>query len=165
MTRRRPSPAAIRLYEDFHKFEPMEVGDFPARFKIPKEMNFAGAAEHVLYRSDKLNPTTLADEGVIDYIHEHKRGVVVLVAGGRRWRVRVPKYIWSAKTLVYLGECLGFAYRDDEGEFLEAKVRAPRPELFAIPSGKALLVIEGRRKVEAIIFGGKLGVEPRGIVG
>jgi hypothetical protein len=31
--------------------------------------------------------------------------------------------------------------------------------------GKALVVVQGKRKVLALIWGGKLDVEPRGIVG
>lgn len=161
-----PSRKAVQLYEGFHKFAPRDVGPFPDSFKIPREAVRAGRAEYVLYRSDKLNPVTHEDEGVIDYIHEHKEGVIVLVTSRDidGPLVKVPKYIRDTKTLIFLGECLGFGYRDGRG-LIEAEARAPRPELFTLPSGKALLVIQGRRKVEAIIKGGKLGVEPRGIVG
>jgi len=39
------------------------------------------------------------------------------------------------------------------------------PELYTIPAGTALLVVEDKRHVAAIIWGGALGVECRGIVG
>lgn len=162
----RPSPRAVKLYEQFHQFEPVDIGTFPGGFRIPSEAVLAGDAEYVLYRSDKLNPTTGEDEGDIDYIHEHKDGVRVYrtdanFSGPVR---KVPKWIRSARELVRLGECLGFGYVDADGYEVEATVKQPRPELYTIPSGKALLVIEDRRRVVALIWGGKLGVEARGIV-
>jgi hypothetical protein len=67
--------------------------------------------------------------------------------------------------LTLLGQCLGFAYYDPESDQeIEAKVTQPFPELYSIPSGKALLVIQSKRTVLALIWGGRLGVEARGIV-
>jgi hypothetical protein len=119
----------------------------------------------VLYRSDKLDPETgRQPRKPIDYIHEHDGGVHVYRTDGRA-DTEVPRFISGAKELVLLGQCLGFAYEDvDGGEEVEAQVRTPYPDLYTIPSGRALLVIQGRRSVLAIIWGGRLGVEARGIV-
>jgi len=157
---------ARKLYEDFHKFPPKKVGEFNPSFEIPREATFVGDAVDVMYRSDKLEPMTHIDEGWIDYIHEHKSGVKVYrtdqkADGPTR---KVPKWIWGTKQLVRLGDSLGFTYRDHDGYEVEAGVREPLPELYATPNGKALLIVERKRKVVALIWGGKLDVEPRGIV-
>lgn len=157
---------AIKLYEDFHKFEPRDIGEFSSSFYIPEEAIYVGEAKDVMYRSDKLNPSTLENEGMINYIHDHKKGVKVYrvdkdADGPTR---SVPKRVWGVTELVRLGECLGFTYRDHSGEEVEAVTRKPRPDLYATPDGRALLVIEGKRKVVALIWGGNLNVEPRGIV-
>jgi hypothetical protein len=156
----------VRKYVEFHQFEPRKVGKFRSSFEIPAEVKFAGDATFVLYRSDKLNPTTGADEGTIDYIHDHKDGVKVYRTdahfSGRS--KRVPKWIRETKSLVRLGICTGFGYVDKDGYEIEAKTRSPLPELYTIPSGKALLVIQSKRRVIALIWGGRLGVEGRGIV-
>lgn len=158
---------AVRKYIEFHQHEPKRIGSFSPDLVIPDEVALAGDAENVLYTSDKLNPTTGEDEGWIDYIHDHKAGVQVYRCdrssdGPIR---RVPAWIRNARELTWLGDCLGFAYRDFEtGKMCEAKGKKPLPELYTIPSGRALLVIQGKRRVLALIWGGKLGVEARGIV-
>lgn len=157
---------AVSLYRSFHSHEPREIRTVKGG-SIPSRAHRAGAAVNVLYASDKLNPTTGEDEGWIDYIHDHDGGVVVYrcdeAALGKL--TTVPAWITNVTELVVLGDCLGFAYEDDDGHVIEAKGKRPLPELCAIPSGKALLVIQDKRHVLAIIWGGKLGVEDRGIVG
>jgi hypothetical protein len=155
---------AIKKYLDFHQLDPRDIGNFPKAFKIPKEICLAGKAVSISYRSDKLNPATGADEGTIDYIHHHKDGVKLYRTDLRKTPRKVPKRICEAKWLVLIGDCLEFVYADEDGE-VEAKARRPYPELYTIPSGKALLVVEGKRRVSALIWGGKLDVERRGIVG
>ena len=157
---------AIKLYEDFHKFGPREIGEFKPSFYIPEEAVYVGNGVDVMYRSDKLDPLTLADEGHIDYIHEHKPGVKVYRVDARAdGPVRkVPKRIHGVTSLVFLGKCLGFTYDDHHGDEVEAQVANPLPELYATPDGRALLVIERKQRVVALIWGGKLNVEPRGIV-
>lgn len=66
--------------------------------------------------------------------------------------------------LVRLGMCLGFAFEDDDGEH-EAQATAPLPELYCSTSGRTLLVVQNKRELVALIHGGALGVEARGIVG
>ena len=157
---------AVHLYKEFHQFEPRKIGPFPKSFTVPHQAVCVGEALEVLYRSDKLNPTTHEDEGMIDYIHEHDPGVrAYRTDQGADGPVRqVPKFIWGSKELVLLGSCLGYAYLDSEGDEIEAKVRTPYPELYSIPSGRALLVVQDKKKVLALIWGGRLGVEDRGIV-
>jgi len=156
---------AVRKYVEFHAHEPNKVGAFNPSFAIPETARLAGEAVHVLYRSDKLNPTTLEDEGWVDYIHEHDAGVKVYrcdadADGAER---AVPAWLRNTRELTWLGQCLGFAYKVD-GKEVGAEGSAPLPDLYATPNGKALLVIQGKRKVLALIWGGRLGVEARGIV-
>lgn len=158
------SRKAEKLYEDFHKYNPKSVGQFPNSFKIPTDATLAGPALFVLYRSSKYDPLTYEKPSKpINYIHKHKKGVKVYLIGGDGPDRAVPKYIHSTDTLVLLGKCLGFAYEED-GDEVEATCSGG-VELYAIPSGKALLVVENKRRVSALIWGGKLRVEPRGIVG
>ena len=157
---------ATKLYADFHKFPPRDIGKFNPSFYIPKEATYVGDGIDVMYRSDKLEPITHIDEGFIDYIHEHKNGVKVYrtdakADGDTR---KVPKWIWNVQQLVFLGKSLGFTYQDHDGEEIDAEVFPPLPDLYATPNGKALLVIERKQKVVALIWGGKLDVKPRGIV-
>jgi hypothetical protein len=157
---------AVRKYVEFHSHEPVKIGSFHLDLEIPEQAMLVGDAVNVLYTSDKLNPTDGRDEGWIDYIHEHGRGVRVYRcdrSGGGRLRT-VPAWIHGARELTWLGNCLGFEYTDLDGHSVEAKGTGTLPELYTIPSGKALLVIQGKRTVLALIWGGKLGVEHRGIV-
>ena len=159
--------AAIKQYIDFHQYEPKSIGSFSRSFHIPTEATFVGPASFVLYRSSKKDPVTMRKPArPIDYIHKHEKGVKLYrtdraADGPVR---RVPKWIHEARALTLLGKCLGFAYFVGDFE-VEAQGRRPLPELYAVPSGKALLVVEGKRKVVALIWGGSLRVEPRGIVG
>ena len=66
--------------------------------------------------------------------------------------------------LVRLGLCLGFGFEDDDGEH-EAQATSPLPELYCSTTGRTLLVVQSKRELVALIHGGALGVEARGIVG
>jgi hypothetical protein len=159
--------AAIRKYRQFHQFDPVEKGEFHPTFKIPTQAIRCGEGVYVLYSSDKLNPETGEDEGVIDYIHHHDPGVKVYRTdpdsdGPMR---PVPQSIRRVKILVLLGKCAGFAYKDHNGKEVKADATGRAPELYTIPSGKALLVVQDKRTCLALIWGGKLGVKPEGIVG
>jgi hypothetical protein len=157
---------AEKLFEEFHKYPPTKIGEFHSSFYIPEQATFVGPALFVLYRSSKNDPVTyLKPAKPIDYIHEHKSGVKVYVTDSEGGSERkVPQRIHNVGELTYLGKCLGFAYIDDEDEEVEAECTG-KVELYTIPSGKALLVVENKKKVLALIWGGKLNVEPRGIVG
>lgn len=158
--------SAVKMYVGFHQHEPKKRGEFHRSLKIPARAVLAGDAVNVLYRSDKLNPTTGEDEGWIDYIHDHKKGVQVYRCdpGAQGPEVAVPAWIRNVDELTWLGDCLGFAMREPSGREVEARGTKPLPELYTIPSGKALLVIQNKRTLLAMIWGGRLGVEPRGIV-
>ena len=158
--------AAADLYEAFHRFEPRRVGSFAAGFKIPSSMHAQGRAVHVMYRSDKVDPATLRrPKRPVDYIHEHKPGVRTYLARGAGERVEVPSFLRDADQLTLLGQCLGFAFEGSDGKEIEAVGKGRLPELYATPNGRALIVIQDKRQVLAAMWGGKLNVEPRGIVG
>lgn len=157
---------AIQMYETFHSYEPRRIGRFPRAFSIPDEVTLAGDALYVLYRSGKVDPATgRKPSKPVDYIHKHDAGVKIYRPDLEAGRPRaVPQWILRNEALVLLGDCLGFAYRDRSGEEIEAQPDGAYPELYTVPNGKALLVIEGKRSVVAMLWGGKLGVESRGIV-
>lgn len=162
--RRNPDEVAEakEKYEEFHRHKPKKIWEGPSI--IPKKVRELGKAKAVLYRSDKNDPDTGRPvKRPINYIHDHDAGVKAYTpasSGG----VEVPKFIRDAEALVVLGKCLGFDF-EDGGKVREAKGIKPYPDLCATPCGKALLVIQDRREVIAIIWGGALGVEARGIVG
>ncbi len=157
---------AVTKYRAFHQQDPRKVGEFHRDLVIPDVAMCVGDAVNVLYRSDKLNPTTGEDEGWIDYIHDHGAGVKMYRTDRTAEGVMrtVPAMLVRATELYWLGDCLGFEYKEEITKKVEAKGTKPLPELYAIPSGRALLVIQGKRRLMAMIWGGKLGVEPRGIV-
>jgi hypothetical protein len=165
---------AVDGYTTFHtgpgapmgKREPRQVGQLPG-FRWPERCTIVGRAKHVMYRSDKW------ESRKYDYIHEHEHGVVVarFDEESAPHHDKVPGFICDASTIYLLGECLGFAYETDDGEEIEA--RTPRKdlkniELYAIPSNRALIVLDvsGRTaRVEAMVWGGGLNVIDRGIIG
>lgn len=157
---------AIAIYEGFHRFAPHEVGEFHGSFKIPSRVNRQGPAVDVLYRSDKVDPETLKKpRKPIDYIHEHdSKGVHTYLPRGPGEVVEVPDWIRNATALSKLGVCLGFKFKRD-GKVVEGKGKRPYPELYCTANGKALIIVQDKRDVIAIVWGGKLDVEPRGIVG
>lgn len=163
--RRNAPRAAADLYEAFHRFAPRRVGDFAKGFEIPATLHKQGAAVHVMYRSDKVDPATLRrPRKPVDYIHEHKPGVICAVADRPGKQIALPSFVVETDSLTLLGQCLGFAFQNGE-RTIEAVGKGKLPELYATPNGRALLVIQDKAKVLACCWGGKLTVEPRGIVG
>lgn len=152
----------LQRYGAFHQLEPEQIGQFAPGLQIPRHIYYVGEALWVTYRSDKWYGNKS-----YNYIHEHNHGVGCYrpdaVCDGAR--VAVPVAIRSVQTLVRLGDCLGFAYRDQDSGSTEAKVKHPYPELYCTPDGHALLVIAGKSKLFAMCWGGNLGVFARGIVG
>jgi hypothetical protein len=156
---------AKSLYERFHRYAPQRIGHLGVT--IPKHAYVVGRALEVLYQSGKVDPDTLKlPKKPVNYIHEHDGGVICcrVDAKGGGERVEVPQEIREAGGLVKLGKCLGFAYEHDDGR-VDAEARAPFPALYAVPSGRALLVVEGGKRVLAMMWGGSLDVRPEGIVG
>ena len=169
VTRNPAAPdAAIAKFREFHRKEPRRVAPFPERFDLPRWVIRVGDAKNVLYRSDKVDPETLRQpEQAINYIHDHDPGVGVYEPCDEddADAEECPDWIAEVGALVLLGTNLGFAFTTPDNEVVEARVRAPRPELYATPDGRALVVVQSKRFVLALMWGGELGVESRGIVG
>ena len=163
---RNPEKSASNLYESFHRYAPKKIGEFNPSFAIPSHVHKQGKSINVLYRSTKVDPETLKKpRKPVDYIHDHEPGVHTYLTKGAGERVAVPAWIRELAAITLLGQCLGFEFENPDGKVVNAEGRAPLPELYATPNGKALLVIDGKRTLIALMWGGKLDVEPRGIVG
>lgn len=169
MKSREVDGAAVDKYVEFHRYEPKEIGEFPASFKVPDRMYRAGRAIWVTYLSSKVDPETLRrPRKPVGYIHDHDAGVMLYsdhALDSAAEEVDVPLAFRSAKALVKLGTCLGFAHEGADGEECEGRSTRPAPDLYTTPCGRCLLVIQGRSKVLAMMWGGGLGVYARGIDG
>ncbi len=172
-TRLNPNPAskadvdpdAVEMYTRFHRLEPTDIGEFAASMEFPARVRKLGKATWVTYRSGKVDPETLKKpHGTLDYIHEHDAGVETFDLQGKA-DTDVPSFIRKTEALCRLGELLGFGWKDGEDVEREAESKTPLPVLYTIPSGKALVVVQDMREILAIMWGGGLGVEGRGIVG
>ena len=148
----------LQKFMEFHKLEPKQCGEFSQSLVIPPQLYLAGPGKWITYRAAKWENKNH------DYIHEFEKGVKVCVTARKGPPTVVPRTIRGSTTLVKLGKCLGFCFVDRDGNDVEAKVSRP-PELYTTTSGRALLVVEDKRKLLAVIWGGKLAVEARGIVG
>ncbi len=160
--------AAARLYETFHRYEPKRIGTFASSFVIPEVMYLAGKALDVMYRSGKVDPATLRKPSKpVNYIHEHDTGVKCYLPSRDTDgpATDVPARFRSVAALTRLGFCLGFKFEEPDGHAVEGDARPPLPDLYATPDGRCLLVIQSRRKVLAMMWGGGLGVFARGIDG
>jgi hypothetical protein len=156
---------AIACYEGFHRHRPRQIGEMDLR--MPRQARKLGHARYVLYRSDKVDPETGKKPGrAVDYIHEHDAGVHVYALQGAATDA-CPKSVTQATGLVLLGRCLGLAHDDltRRGQICELEARAPLPELYCTPDGRCLVVVQDQREILFLVWGGALGVEPRGIVG
>lgn len=169
---RRRSPEtdlAVEKYVEFHRYEPRDVGRFDESMSIPDQVACIGPATHVLYRSGKTDPATLRlPKAPRNYIHDHDAGVFCYVPVDDAPEApveRVPAWIREVKALTLLGKCLGFRYRDEDGRTANVDGVKPLPELYCTPDGRCLLVIQDKSEVLAMMWGGVLGVEARGIVG
>jgi hypothetical protein len=155
---------AVKGYKRFTKFDPQEFGILEG-FQMPSELMYIGDAYHILYRSDKW------ESKFNDYIHEHEAGVGVYVPTDSMIDEgpleEVPSWLKKVESLYLLGLCLGFQYKNAAGRKSDAEAR-PYPELYAVPSGRALLIIDvkgPRARLEAALWGGMLDVRPEGITG
>jgi hypothetical protein len=154
---------AVALYKRFNRYEPKKIGEFKDGFAIPKRVRLAGPAKWVTYESGKVDPATLKKpRRPLSYIHEIDPGVKLCLTDGKA-DTDVPPEFANAEALVLLGKSLGFSF-EKNGEEIEAE--CTRCELYASPGdGRCLYVVEGKSKVLAMIWGGSLRVEGRGIVG
>lgn len=156
--------AATELYKTFHRYDPKQLVEVSG-LVIPKRVRRMGKAKWVTYRSGKIDPATLEKpKRAVDYIHEHDAGVTTFMTNGKP-DTDVPEKFVSPDALVRLGYNLGFCFEDDHGDKVEAEGTVPLPELYCSPDGNCLLVIQGRRQVLAMMWGGALGVFGRGIDG
>lgn len=162
---------AETLYRDFHKYDFKRRTRAPSSFKIPRSVKPLGKGLYVLYSSPKFDPITYArPSGPLNYIHEHGPGVKVYTPEGSS--KKVPGVVCRAQELTCLGNAIGFSYEDNRGEEVLMECDPRSCEWYAVPNptnqcpkGHALLIVESKRKVLAMVWGGKLRVEPRGIVG
>lgn len=160
--------AAAAKYREFHRYDPKKIGAFPPDFDIPKRVFLAGPAKWVTYLSGKVDPSTLRKPArPVGYIHEHDAGVRLYLTmrnGVTGRAVDVPSQFRDISALTRLGYCLGFCF-DDQGKEVETAGAPPLPDLYTTPDGNCLLVIQSRREVIAMMWGGALGVFARGIDG
>lgn len=160
---------AAAKYEEFHRYGPTQIEVGPSSFHIPDRVYLAGPALAVMYRSRKVDPETLRrPREPVNYIHEHDAGVQCFLINEEDTdgeEAMVPESFRRVPALTRLGHCLGFAFRGEDGEECDVESRAPLPELYATPDGKCLLVVQGRRQILAMMWGGALGVFARGIDG
>jgi hypothetical protein len=157
--------AAIKSYEGFHLRDHRQVKKFGNNgAKVPATLKFAGPCKWVTYRSDKW------DDGTHDYVHDIdsfpnvKCAVPDSMAPEGCPDIKVPARVQDAEVVAAIGlKALGFAIVDADGEEWEAKLGG-KARWYWSPSAKALYCIDGT-KLQCVIWGGKLNVEPRGIVG
>lgn len=176
MKRNGPSQEGIELLERFHQRPPRAMGKFDAAIQIPAQVEKVGKAVAVMYRSDKIDPETgkppVDERGrrlpAVNYIHEHDAGVCLYCParrGHRRTAIDRPRGLLEEDdTLTFLGECLGLEYKDEDGDVWEMEMPF-RPDLYCTANGKCLVVIQDKREILFLVWGGALGVERRGIVG
>lgn len=170
-TRHIPEAAqeAVEKYREFHRLDPRKIGAFPQSFTIPERMYRAGKGVWVTYRSGKVDPETLRKpKSPVNYIHEFEAGVQIYVPKALEYQregVDVPSDFTNIAALTRLGLCLGFCIKDSDGHEVEARGTRPLPDLYSHATGRCLYVIQSRRTVLAMIWGGALGVFARGIDG
>lgn len=152
MTHPKSITSGIQKYMEFHDYDPKDVGMFPKSFRLPRTVEKAGQALWVCYRSSKW------DDGTHDYIHEHSKGAMCYWPDGT---LNTPKRIIHCQTLVDLGRCLGFGYNDGSKQDIDL---SSKHQLYCTPDGRALIIVENKLRVLALIWGGKLRVEDRGII-
>lgn len=157
---------AVEKYREFHRYDPKAIR-ISRSFEVPDVMYLAGDARWVTYRSAKVDPETgRRPSRPVNYIHEHDAGVQTFLAKRHRpgdREVSVPRKFREVEALTRLGQCLGFCFEADGEQIAEGC--APLPELYTTPDGRCLLVIQSRKTVLAMMWGGALGVFARGIDG
>lgn len=152
--------SAKKLFEDFHSFEMRGSGRFRKEIRIPDRVPVIGPCKYVTYRSDKWN------DGTHEYIHKITSfpRVKMAVIGADAPDRAVPKRVCDAVTVSLIGGALGFAAELPDGDEVEGTFPA-KTEWYWSPTGKALYAINNKTRLLAVVWGGDLEVEPRGIIG
>lgn len=155
---------AVDKYREFNSFDPKKLV-YVDGSPIPAKLRCLGEATQIVYESMKVIP----DNGVKPrkpqgYFHDHEGDVFTYVpdAAGD---TDTPSFVLECDALALIGTCIEFSYKGEDGEKGKGKATKPYPEVYCTPNGRALLVIQSKKTVLAIIYGGGLGVESRGIVG
>ena len=153
---------AARVFEGFHDYDMRRLEKFASGLAIPRLVHVVGPCISVSYRSDKWN------EGTFDYIHTIESRPKVLFAVVREEDGAIPRQLPEKvrdpnQVLARIGKTLDAVYEDGSGQ---VKVTFPAStEWFFSPSSRALFAITDKRSLQCVIWGGKLNVEDRGIVG
>lgn len=150
--------AGVRKYVEFNDADPKTTGPLSLR-QLPEAVYYVGKMKWTAYASKKWEGKSN------NYVHDHDDGVKLYMtkasAGVRA--VHLPEWLVRVKTFVKLGRCIGLGFIDPAGVEAESQGDGGS-ELYCTPNGRALLVIQDKRRLEAIIWGGKLDVQARGIV-
>jgi len=157
----RDATRAEDVFSRFHARDPKRFGKFP--FEIPASIYHVGFCSWVTYRSDKWN------DGTHDYIHDidsfpRVKCCVAKLEGLEGKKISVPQRIRGTQTLTQIGlKSLGIGFVDFDDEDME--IKTPRCRWYWSDRGKALICVQDQKRLVAIVWGGKLDVEARGIVG
>jgi len=152
---------AVEVFEKFNDFDLGDIREFSASLKIPKTVEVVGKATEVFYRSKKWND---GSHGYYHKIESYPRVRIGVTQRGTGRVTNLPQRILKTETLTQIGErSLGYAYEDVDGE--EYVVNPPRSAWYWSVRGKALLLIQDKRKLLAVVWGGDLDVRPEGIIG
>lgn len=151
---------AAETFEGFNEYEAKGAYRFAKEIVVPDRIPIAGPCKWVTYKSDKWN------DGTHDYIHtitSYPRVKCGLLGYDYPTKI-VPAKVRDVTTVTQIGlRALGFAFERD-GEEFEAKLPTGT-EWFWSQTGRSLYLIQKKRKLVAVIWGGELNIEPRGIVG
>lgn len=149
-------------FGEFHQLSPKKVGSFGNSFKIPTTAYCVGEATCTYYRSKKW------DNVMHEYYHDHEGGVKVYsslpVEKYNCIKTFVPKYC-QVSTLIKLGDNIGLDFIDLDNEERQLKITKPFPELYCNPTGNCLYIVDEKTVLVALLWGGHLSVQKRGIVG
>ncbi len=148
--------AAVGMFVTFNSFDPKQL-TYEPQFQWPERVRCLGEATWITYRSKKVIP----DNGVKPRGWQHYNSGVSSYACDGKPDTDVPLFITDCTALALLGDCTGIGF----GKTGEGKTTAPYPELYATPCGRALILVQSKRKVVGMIWGGGLDVQDRGIVG
>lgn len=156
---------AVDKYREFNSFDPKELV-YVDGSPIPKRLRKLGVSEQITYDSMKVIP----DNGVRPrkkqgYFHDHETPKPNTYEPDPNGDVETPDFIAECDALALIGDFINFKFTDADGNLVTGKASRPAPQIYCTPNGRALLVIQSKKTVLAIIYGGDLTVESRGIVG